>query len=83
MASLFILLLALLLVALVGLSVMRGDAQRLVLDPLQRMLRIVIRCKSKTRHKATPNTPHLTCAFFCPSRCRESFVAYYFAEAKG
>lgn len=34
-----------LIVTLVGLTVMRGDAGRLVLDPLQRMLKIVIRCK--------------------------------------
>jgi len=45
MTSLFLLLIVILLLALGGLSVMRNDAQRLVLDPLQRMLRIVIRCK--------------------------------------
>jgi hypothetical protein len=30
---------------LIGLTVLRSDAKRLVLDPLQRMLMIVIRCK--------------------------------------
>lgn len=33
------------LTALVGLSVMRSDAERLVIFPLQRMLGIVVRCK--------------------------------------
>lgn len=33
------------LLSLLGLTVMRSDAKRLVLDPLQRMLMIVIRCK--------------------------------------
>jgi hypothetical protein len=37
------------LTALVGLSVMRSDAERLVLFPLQRMLMIVVRCKSEQR----------------------------------
>lgn len=41
---------------LVGLTVMRGDARILVLDPLQRMLKIVVRCKSlfykNCQHKA-------------------------------
>jgi hypothetical protein len=33
------------MLGLVGLTVMRGDSGRLVLDPLQRMLKIVVRCK--------------------------------------
>jgi hypothetical protein len=45
MASLFFLLLTMLVMTLVGLSVMRSDAGRLVLDPLKKMLKIVIRCK--------------------------------------
>jgi hypothetical protein len=43
--ELFMLLVAMLILGLVGLTAMRGDAQRLVLDPLQRMLKIVVRCK--------------------------------------
>jgi hypothetical protein len=45
MAGLFLLLLTMLVMTLVGLSVMRSDAGRLVLDPLKKMLKIVIRCK--------------------------------------
>ena len=41
--SLFILQISMLIAALCGLTVMRGDAGRLVLDPLQRMLKIVVR----------------------------------------
>ena len=41
--SLFLLQVSMLLAALCGLTVMRGDAGRLVLDPLQRMLKIVVR----------------------------------------
>jgi hypothetical protein len=44
MAGLFFLLLTMLVMTLVGLSVMRSDAGRLVLDPLKKMLKIVIRC---------------------------------------
>ncbi len=43
--ELFMLLVAMLILGLVGLTAMRGDAGRLVLDPLQRMLKIVVRCK--------------------------------------
>lgn len=39
------LLVAMLMLGLYGLTAMRGDAGRLVLDPLQRMLKIVVRCK--------------------------------------
>ena len=41
--GLFYLLVALLTLCLVGLTMLRGDARRLVLHPLQRMLKIVIR----------------------------------------
>ena len=44
-AALALLLFSMLALALIGLSVMRGDAGRLVLGPLQRMLKIVVRCK--------------------------------------
>lgn len=43
--ALLILLASTFMVCLLGLTVMRGDAGRLVLNPLQRMLRIVVRCK--------------------------------------
>ncbi|KAL7581050.1 hypothetical protein ACA910_005853 [Epithemia clementina (nom. ined.)] len=43
MTSLFSLQVTMLVAALCGLTVMRGDAGRLVLDPLQRMLKIVVR----------------------------------------
>lgn len=43
--GLFILLAALLVLTIFGLTVMRNDAGRLVLDPLRRMLKIVVRCK--------------------------------------
>jgi hypothetical protein len=43
--SLFFLQFSLLMLSLIGLTVMRGDAERLVLGPLQRMLKIVVRCK--------------------------------------
>jgi hypothetical protein len=38
-------LVSMLVLGLLGLTAMRGDAGRLVLDPLQRMLKIVVRCK--------------------------------------
>ena len=41
----FFLLLGILIVGLYGLQALRGDAIRLVLDPLQRMLKIVLRCE--------------------------------------
>jgi len=41
--SLFLLEISMLLLILFGLTVMRGDAGRLVLEPLQRMLKIVVR----------------------------------------
>jgi len=43
--SLFLQMLSFLFIALIGLTVMRGDAGRLVLGPLQRMLKIVVRCE--------------------------------------
>lgn len=43
--SLFLLVLSMVVFCLLGLTVMRGDAERLVLFPLQRMLLIVVRCK--------------------------------------
>lgn len=43
--DLFILLATYLVLVLCGLTIMRDDAGRLVLDPLQRMLKIVVRCK--------------------------------------
>jgi hypothetical protein len=46
--DLFFLLLGILTLGLYGLQVLRGDAIRLVLDPLQRMLKIVLRCKWDT-----------------------------------
>jgi hypothetical protein len=45
----FILLASLLVVAIFGLTVMRNDAGRLVLDPLRRMLKIVVRCTFQYR----------------------------------
>lgn len=42
----FFLLFGFLLVALYGLTALRGEAIRLVLGPLQRMLKIVLRCES-------------------------------------
>jgi hypothetical protein len=41
----FMLLVTMVALGLFGLTAMRGDAGRLVLDPLQRMLKIVVRCK--------------------------------------
>ena len=41
----FFLLVGILLLGLYGLNSLRGEAIRLVLDPLQRMLKIVLRCK--------------------------------------
>lgn len=41
----FFVLLGILLLGLYGLNALRGEAIRLVLDPLQRMLKIVLRCK--------------------------------------
>lgn len=41
----FILLASLLLLTICGLTVMRNDAGRLVLDPLRRMLKIVVQCE--------------------------------------
>jgi hypothetical protein len=41
----FIVLLGILFLALYGLNALRGEAIRLVLDPLQRMLKIVLQCK--------------------------------------
>ena len=41
----FFVLLGILFVVLFGLNALRGEAIRLVLDPLQRMLKIVLRCK--------------------------------------
>ena len=41
----FFVLLGILFVGLCGLNALRGEAIRLVLDPLQRMLKIVLRCK--------------------------------------
>jgi class 3 adenylate cyclase len=41
--SLFLLLLSMIVLVFLGLTVMRGDAGRLVLDPLRRMLKIVVR----------------------------------------
>jgi hypothetical protein len=43
--SLFFLLLGMLVLTLYGLQALRSDAIRLVLGPLQRMLKIVLRCK--------------------------------------
>ena len=43
--GMFILLAALLVLTICGLTVMRNDAGRLVLDPLRRMLKIVVRCE--------------------------------------
>ena len=42
----FFLLLGILILGLYSLQALRGDAIRLVLDPLQRMLKIVLQCKS-------------------------------------
>lgn len=42
--ALVILLGTIFILVLVGLTVMRGDAGRLVLHPLKRMLRIIVRC---------------------------------------
>lgn len=41
----FVLLAGILILVLFGLAVLRADAGRLVLGPLQRMLKIVVRCK--------------------------------------
>ena len=41
----FILLGSILILTLFGLAVLRADAGRLVLGPLQRMLKIVVRCE--------------------------------------
>lgn len=49
--SLFLLLLSMVLLGLFGLTVMRTDAERLVLHPLQRMLLIVVRCKHRFAFK--------------------------------
>ena len=46
MLSLFLLMACMLILLLAGLAVMRGDTARLVLGPLRRMLKIVVRCKS-------------------------------------
>ena len=45
----FFLLFGILILALYGLNALRGEAIRLVLDPLQRMLKIVLRCKLRFR----------------------------------
>lgn len=45
MLSLFILMVCMLCLELTGLAVMRGDTARLVLGPLRRMLKIVVKCK--------------------------------------
>lgn len=47
----FFLLIGILLLGLYGLNSLRGEAIRLVLDPLQRMLKIVLRCKCDPLHK--------------------------------
>lgn len=44
----FFVLLGILFVGLYGLNALRGEAIRLVLDPLQRMLKIVLRCEYTT-----------------------------------
>lgn len=41
----FFVLFGILFLGLYGLNALRGEAIRLVLDPLQRMLKIVLRCK--------------------------------------
>jgi hypothetical protein len=53
----FLVLLGILLVGLYGLNALRGEAIRLVLDPLQRMLKIVLRCK-ESRSSIDTSTRH-------------------------
>ena len=55
--SLLALLSTMLMLCLVGLTVMRGDAGRLVLNPLRRMLKIVVRCKYYGNPVSSSNRP--------------------------
>jgi len=52
--SLFLLMASMVVLVLIGLTVMRSDAERLVLFPLQRMLMIVVRCKYWFGAELTP-----------------------------
>jgi hypothetical protein len=62
----FLLLVCFLVLSLVGLTVMRADAERLVLDPLQRMLKIIVRCKSVSSILAFESNLVFSCfAFVC------------------
>ena len=56
--SSFLLQLSVLCMVIIGLTVLRGDASRLVIYPLRRMLKIVLRCKLNY-----PNYPNLEFEF--------------------
>jgi hypothetical protein len=61
-------LVSMLVLGLLGLTAMRGDAGRLVLDPLQRMLKIVVRCKCTCR------------SFIC--FCEQDCHSLFFSDAE-